>query len=130
MSSPPDLRYIKDHDWARIEPNGSATLGITEFAQDSLGDVVFVELPEAGVEVTQFKPFGEIESVKAVSELVSAISGTVTERNEALLEKPELVNESPYGDGWLLKIQVGDASELDNLMSAEEYDAFLASEAD
>ena len=130
MSSPPDLRYIKDHDWARIEPDGSATLGITEFAQDSLGDVVFVELPEAGAEVTQFKPFGEIESVKAVSELVSAISGTVTERNEALLEKPELVNESPYGDGWLLKIQVGDASELDNLMSAEEYDAFLASEAE
>ena len=130
MSSPPDLRYIKDHDWARIEPDGSATLGITEFAQDSLGDVVFVELPEAGAEVTQFKPFGEIESVKAVSELVSAISGKVTVRNEALLEKPELVNESPYGDGWLLKIQVGDASELDNLMSAEEYDAFLASEAE
>ena len=130
MSSPPDLRYIKDHDWVRIEPDGSATLGITEFAQDSLGDVVFVELPEAGAEVTQFKPFGEIESVKAVSDLVPGISGRVTARNEALTEKPELVNESPYDEGWLVKVDVADASELDNLMSAAEYDAFLASEAE
>ena len=129
MTSPTDLKYIKDHDWVRIEPDGSATMGITEFAQDSLGDVVFLELPEAGTEVTQSKPFGEIESVKAVSELVSPVSGSVTARNDEVVEKPELVNESPYGDGWLLKVNVSDGTDMSKLMSADEYDAFVESEA-
>ena len=129
MSSPSDRKYIKDHDWVVVESDGSATFGITEFAQESLGDVVFVELPEAGTDVTQGQFFGEIESVKAVSELISPLSGTVTARNAALQDKPELVNESPYLDGWLLKITVKDESEIDGLMTAEEYDALLASEA-
>ena len=129
MTSPADLKYIKDHDWVRIEPDGSATMGITEFAQDSLGDVVFVELPEAGTKVTQSKPFGEIESVKAVSELVSPVSGSVTARNDEVVEKPELVNESPYGDGWLLEVNVSDGTDMSKLMSADEYDAFVESEA-
>ena len=129
MSSPSDRKYIKDHDWVVVESDGSATFGITEFAQESLGDVVFVELPEAGTDVTQGQSFGEIESVKAVSELISPLSGTVTARNAALQDKPELVNESPYLDGWLLKITVKDESEIDGLMTAEEYDALLASEA-
>ena len=129
MSSPSDRKYIKDHDWAIVEPGGSATFGITAFAQESLGDVVFVELPEVGTDVAQGQSFGEIESVKAVSELVSPLSGTVTERNETLQDKPELVNESPYADGWLLKVTVKDESEIDGLMTAEEYDALLASEA-
>jgi len=129
MSSPSDRKYIKDHDWVVVESDGSATFGITEFAQESLGDVVFVELPEAGTDVTQGQSFGEIESVKAVSELISPLSGTVTARNAALQDKPELVNESPYADGWLLKVAVKDESEIDGLMTAEEYDALLASEA-
>ncbi len=127
MSSPSDRRYIKDHDWVQVEDDGAATFGITDYAQDSLGDVVFVELPEPGSQVSQSESFGEIESVKAVSELVAPLSGTVTERNEAVLDAPELVNDSPYADGWLLKVELADPAELDNLMSAEEYDSFLAS---
>jgi glycine cleavage system H protein len=127
MTNPSDLRYIKEHDWVRAGDDGLATFGITDHAQDSLGDVVFVDLPDPGSQVARSESFGEIESVKAVSELIAPVSGTVVERNEAVVDAPELVNESPYEDGWLLKVAVADASELDGLMSAEEYDSFLAS---
>jgi glycine cleavage system H protein len=127
MTNPSDLRYIKEHDWVRVDADGLAIFGITDHAQDSLGDVVFVDLPDPGSQVAQSESFGEIESVKAVSELIAPVSGTVVERNEAVVDAPELVNESPYEDGWLLKVAVADASELDGLMSAEEYDSFLAS---
>lgn len=127
MTNPADLRYIREHDWVRVDDDGLATFGITDHAQDSLGDVVFVDLPDPGAEVTQSEAFGEIESVKAVSELIAPTSGKVVERNEAVVDAPELVNESPYGDGWLVKVELADASELDGLMSAEEYDSFLAS---
>ena len=127
MTNPSDLRYIQEHDWVRVEADGLATFGITDHAQDSLGDVVFVDLPEPGVEVAKSEPFGEVESVKAVSELIAPVTGKVVERNDAVMDAPELVNESPYGDGWLVKVEVADASELDGLMSAEEYDSFLAS---
>lgn len=129
MTSPADRSYIKDHDWVQVGADGLATFGITDYAQDSLGDVVFVELPEPGSEVSQSESFGEIESVKAVSDLIAPLSGTVAERNDAVVDAPELVNDSPYDDGWLLKVQMSDPSEIDDLMSAEEYDSFLASES-
>lgn len=127
MTSPANLQYIEDHDWVRFESDGSATLGVTDFAQDSLGDVVFVELQEVGNDVTQFQPFGEIESVKAVSELVSPVSGTVIERNEEIQEKPELVNQSPYCEGWLIKVMVSDATDMSKLMRSDDYDTFVRS---
>ena len=129
MTSPADRSYIKDHDWVQVGADGLATFGITDYAQDSLGDVVFVELPEPGSEVSQSESFGEIESVKAVSDLIAPLSGTVAERNDAVVDAPEMVNDSPYDDGWLLKVQMSDPSEMDDLMSAEEYDSFLASES-
>lgn len=129
MTSPADRHYIKDHDWVQVGDDGLAIFGITDYAQDSLGDVVFVELPEPGAEVSQSETFGEIESVKAVSDLIAPVSGTVAERNEAVVDAPELVNDSPFDEGWLLKVQMADPSEVDDLMSAEEYDSFLASES-
>ena len=129
MTSPADRSYIKDHDWVQVGADGIASFGITDYAQDSLGDVVFVELPEPGAEVSQSETFGEIESVKAVSDLIAPVSGTVAERNDAVVDAPELVNDSPYDDGWLLKVDMADPSEMDDLMSAEEYDSFLASES-
>ena len=126
--NPTDLSYSKEHEWVRLEDDDVAVVGITEFAQDSLGDVVFVELPELEDEVEQFEKMGEIESVKAVSDLYSPVSGSVLERNEALEESPELVNDSPYQEGWMLRIALDDTSELGNLMSASDYEAFLESE--
>ena len=127
--NPDGLRYSKEHEWARADGGGAATVGVTHFAQDSLGDVVFVELPEAGDEVVQFEKMGEIESVKAVSDLYSPLSGTVVERNESLADSPELVNDSPYEGGWMLRVQMSDPSEMDALMSAAEYSALVESEA-
>jgi glycine cleavage system H protein len=126
--NPTDLSYSKEHEWVRMEGDDVAVVGITEFAQDSLGDVVFVELPEVGAEAEQFEKMGEIESVKAVSDLYSPVSGSVLERNEALVDSPELVNDSPYDEGWMLRIALADGSELGKLMSASEYQAFLESE--
>ena len=126
--NPPGLKYSKEHEWVRLESDQVAVVGITEFAADSLGDVVFLELPEADAEVTQFQQFGEVESVKAVSELYSPISGRVIQRNEEAIESPELVNDSTYDKGWLLKVAPADASELDSLMTAAQYDAFLAAQ--
>ena len=124
----PDLRYSTEHEWVRTESGGVVVVGITEFAAESLGDVVFVELPEVGTELSQFEKMGEIESVKAVSDLYSPISGRVVERNEQIIEKPELVNELPYDAGWMVKVAVSDTSELENLLAPEQYQVFLASQ--
>ena len=127
--NPDNLKYSREHEWVIVNDEGHAVVGITHFAQDSLGDVVFVELPEVGGEVGQFEKMGEIESVKAVSDLFSPVSGKVVERNDRLLDEPELVNDSPYEDGWMLKVEMDDSSEIDNLLTSSEYDSLLESEA-
>lgn len=126
--NPDGLSYSKEHEWVRIEPDGSAVIGITAFAAESLGDVVFVDVPDAGKQVTQFEKFGEIESVKAVSDLFSPISGSISETNQGVVDNPQLVNDGPYEGGWLLRVALADRSELDTLMSASEYESFLESE--
>ena len=123
-SYPDDLRYNNEHDWARIEGD-EATLGITWFAQDSLGELVHYEAPEAGSTVTKDESYGEVESVKAVSDLISPLSGTVLEVNPKVVAEPETVNEDPYGDGWLARIRLGDASEVDDLLDAAAYKTFV-----
>ena len=128
MNYPDDLKYTKEHEWLRIESETTVVVGITEYAADELGDVVFVELPDVGADVTAMSVFGEIESVKAVSELYSPVSGTVAERNEELDDTPELVNDSAYGDGWMIKIELNDSSQLNDLMSAADYEQFLATQ--
>ncbi|MDQ2674012.1 MAG: glycine cleavage system protein GcvH [Chloroflexota bacterium] len=125
MSYPDDLRYSKEHEWVRVE-DSHATIGITSFAADELGDIVFVELPEVGSGLTQFGTFGVVESVKAVSDLFSPVSGTVTEINEALRDAPELLNSDPFGAGWIARVELADASELDGLMDADAYAAETA----
>ena len=124
----PDLKYSKEHEWVRAESEGVGVIGITEFAAESLGDVVFVELPEVGTELVQFEKMGEIESVKAVSDLYSPVGGRVLERNEALIDSPELVNDGPYDSGWMVKVALTETSELEPLLTAEQYQAFLASQ--
>jgi glycine cleavage system H protein len=124
-SSPADLRYTREHEWARVEGN-RARIGITHYAQDQLGDVVFVELPSAGTRVRQMQGFGVVESVKAVSDLFAPLSGEVVEVNEALKAHPERVNQDPYGDGWLIVVTVADQGELAGLMSPADYDAYVA----
>lgn len=118
---PSDLRYLSSHEWARTNADGSVTIGITDHAQQSLGDVVYVELPEAGTEVTAHEEAGVVESVKAASDIFSIVSGEVVEANELLTDEPELVNESPYADGWFFRVQPDDLTELDSALSAEEY---------
>ena len=127
MSStyPDDLRYSKEHEWVRAD-GGQATIGITSFAADELGDIVFVELPEPGTTVQQFGTFGVIESVKAVSDLYAPISGEVVEVNEALRDTPELLNSDPFGEGWIARVEMADDGELDALMDAEAYTAETA----
>ena len=126
--NPSDLKYSKEHEWLRMESDDVGVVGITEFAADSLGDVVFVELPEVGATLAQFDKMGEIESVKAVSDLFTPISGVVLEVNEELVDGPEKVNDSPFHFGWMLRVQVSDTSEVDNLLSAKEYDALISAE--
>jgi glycine cleavage system H protein len=123
---PEDLRYSKEHEWARLE-DGRARVGITDFAQDALGDVVYVDLPEPGTTVTAGQPFGEVESTKSVSDVYAPASGTIVERNAALEERPELVNEQPYGDGWLVAIDLSDPAELDRLLDSGSYKERVAS---
>ena len=117
---PDDCRYLDSHEWVRRQ-NGTARIGISDFAQDELGDVVFVELPSEGDELTKGDDFGVIESIKAVSDLYAPVSGTVTAVNDELVEEPELVNESPFGEGWMIELELSDESELDDLLSPEEY---------
>ena len=125
--NPTNLRYHKLHDWAKIEGD-NATFGITDYAQGALGDIVYIELPEVGTEVTADSPFAELESVKAVSDIVAPLSGTITEVNEEVVDAPEMINESPYESGWLIKVKLSDAGEVDALLSAEEYDDIVAAE--
>jgi glycine cleavage system H protein len=117
---PDDCRYLDSHEWAR-QQDGTVRVGITDFAQDELGDVVFVELPGEGDELTQGEDFGVIESIKAVSDLYAPVSGTVTAANDTLIDDPELVNDDPFGDGWMLEVELTDESELDELLSAAAY---------
>ncbi|WP_226010375.1 glycine cleavage system protein GcvH [Halomicrobium salinisoli] len=117
---PDDCRYLESHEWVRIA-DGTATVGISDFAQDELGDVVFVELPAAGDELSKDEDFGVVESIKAVSDVYAPISGTVTAVNEVLTEEPELLNEDPYGEGWLVEVEPADEGELDDLLSPEAY---------
>ena len=126
--SPEDRKFTQEHEWVMVDPAaaGTAIAGITEYAQDQLGDIVFFELPKVGDAVAHLGKMGEVESVKAVSGLFSPINGTVTEINEKLLDHPELVNEDPFGEGWLIKVAMTDAAELDGLMSSQDYDAFIA----
>ena len=124
-SYPADLKYHAEHDWARIEGD-SATFGITWFAQDALGEVVFFEAPQVGAQITKDQPYTEVESVKAVSDVIAPLSGEITEVNEALSDSPEKINEDPYGDGWLVKVRLTDPSEVDSLMDAATYEESLA----
>jgi len=123
-SYPEDLLYHQEHDWARIEDD-SATFGITWYAQDALGEVVFFDPPSPGTQVSKDQPYTEIESVKAVSDVFAPLSGEVVSVNDALADKPETVNEDPYGEGWLVKVRLSDPSEAESLMDASEYQATL-----
>ena len=120
MTYPDDLRYSKDHEWVRAD-GSTATIGITSFAADELGDIVFVELPEVGAALKQFAAFGVVESVKAVSDLFAPLSGTVSEVNARLQTEPELLNSDPFGDGWIARIEVADGDELKELLDADGY---------
>jgi glycine cleavage system H protein len=124
-SYPDDLKYHTEHDWARVDGD-VATLGITWYAQDQLGEVVFYDPPAVGKTVTKDEPYAEVESVKAVSDVIAPLSGEVIEVNEALKDAPENVNEDPYGEGWLAKVRLSDASELDTLLDADSYQSSLS----
>ena len=125
MEFPEELRYSKEHEWVRDEGNGRLRVGITDYAQDSLGDVVYVDVPDLGTAVTANQPFSEVESTKSVSDVYAPVSGTVAERNPLLEEKPELVNEAPYGDGWICVIELSDPAELGSLLDSASYRAYL-----
>ena len=124
MDYPEDLKYTEEHEWVQVEDE-IVTVGITDFAQDALGDVVFVELPDEGSSIDAGKSFGVVESVKAVSDIYSPVSGEVVEVNAELPDTPELVNTSPYEDGWMVKIKLNDTAELDDLLDADGYKAFV-----
>ncbi|MER1958614.1 MAG: glycine cleavage system protein GcvH [Solibacillus sp.] len=124
MNTPKDLRYTKEHEWVKIEGN-KATIGITDFAQSELGDIVFVELPEVGDEISKDQPFGSVESVKTVSELYAPVSGKVVAVNEELSDSPEFVNESPYETAWMITIELSDEAELEELMAVDAYAALI-----
>jgi glycine cleavage system H protein len=124
MTIPKDLRYTEEHEWVKVEGD-KVRVGITHFAQSELGDIVFVELPEVGDELTANEPFGSVESVKTVSELYSPISGKVVEVNEELNDSPEFVNESPYEKAWMIVVELSNSSELDELMTAEQYEELI-----
>jgi glycine cleavage system H protein len=128
MTTPEDNRYAKSHEYVHVEGN-IGTIGITEYAQKELGDVVFVELPQVGAQLEANDELGSIESVKAVSELFSPVTGEVVEVNEALADNPALVNTDPFGDGWMIRVKISDVTEVDELMTAEEYDEFLEKES-
>jgi glycine cleavage system H protein len=124
-SYPSDLKYHADHDWARIDGD-TATFGITWYAQDQLGEVVFFDPPAVGTTITKDQPYAEVESVKAVSDVIAPLSGEVTEVNEGLSGSPENVNDDPYGEGWMVKVRLSDKSELDDLMDADAYEESLS----
>ena len=125
MPSPTDRRYTKEHEWVRVEDN-VGVVGVTDYAQDQLGDIVYLDLPSPGTQVKQLDKLGEIESVKAVSDLYSPVSGEVTEVNQEVIDRSELVNQSPYQEGWLVRVRLADPAEVDKLLSAEQYDDLIA----
>ena len=125
MEFPQDLRYTREHEWVRVE-DGRARVGISDYAQDALGDVVYVELPDVGLNVLASASCCEVESTKSVSEVYAPVSGTIVEVNEGLGDSPEQINQDPYGDGWLFVIELSDAAELDGLIDAAAYQAFVA----
>ena len=122
---PTDLRYTKDHEWVRVDGD-EAVVGITDYATNQLGDIVFVELPDVGRTLSQSATFGVVESVKAVSDLFSPVSGEVTSGNDALAATPELVNSDPFGEGWMIRLKLADPTEVDELLDAAAYDALIA----
>ena len=123
--NPADLKYSEEHEWARAE-GARVVVGITSYAQEALGDVVYVDLPAAGTRVERGQPFGEVESTKSVSDLYAPVSGTISERNEELESRPELVNRDPYGEGWMVAIEADDPAELEAMLSAGDYDELIA----
>ena len=123
--NPIDRRYTREHEWVKLEGDSAGLVGITDYAQDHLGDVVYLDLPSPGTKLQQFGKLGEVESVKAVSELYSPVTGEVLESNQDAIDHPELVNEDPYGRGWLLRVRVDNPAEVDGLMTAEQYEVFL-----
>lgn len=127
MNVPADLRYTTEHEWIRTEGD-AATIGITDYAQDQLGDIVFLDLPAVGANIAALEKMGEIESVKAVSDLFMPVGGEVVEVNQAAADEPEVVNNEPYGAGWLIKVRLSDASELEKLLTADAYDALIVRE--
>jgi glycine cleavage system H protein len=126
---PEDLHYSKDHEWVRVD-GGEAIIGITDYAQNSLGDVVYVELPKAGDEFASNESFGSVESVKAVSEVFTPVAGSVVNINEALADEPEVVNSDPYGNGWMIRIKMSHPGEVDSLLTAAEYEDFTKAESE
>ena len=124
MNFPDDLRYTEEHEWVRVDGT-TARVGITDYAQDALGDVVYVDLPQVGAAVAAMASCCEVESTKSVSEIFSPVSGTIAEVNSDLSDRPQMINEDPYGKGWIFAVQMSDAAELDNLMDAAAYQAFL-----
>jgi glycine cleavage system H protein len=124
MNVPDDLRYSKDHEWARLD-DGRVRIGITDYAQDALGDVVFVQIPDVGTRVSVGESFSEVESTKSVSDIYAPISGTVVEANQELADSPQRVNDDPYGEGWLVVIEADDVSQLDQLLEADAYRALI-----
>jgi glycine cleavage system H protein len=126
MEFPDNVKYTKEHEWVRLEDDGSVTIGITDYAQQQLGDIVYVELPEAGEEpIAKDAPFAVVESVKAVSDVYAPITGLITEVNDELPNSPEVINEDPYGDGWMVRMKPGVPGEMDELLSAEEYEELI-----
>ena len=124
--NPKEYKYTQEHEWICPKPGDKGEVGITDYAQSHLGDIVFLDLPAPGTQVEQFKKMGEIESVKAVSDFFSPVSGKVLEVNQAAIDEPKLVNQDPYGDGWLVRVELSKPSELDNLMDSDKYDKFVA----
>lgn len=129
MNFPEDLKYSKEHEWVRIAGN-IATIGVSDYAQDQLGEIVFVELPDEGEEFEKDDAFGVVESVKSVNDIYSPLSGKVVETNDPVVDSPEIVNEDPYNEGWLVKIEVSDPKELGDLMSAKDYEAYIKEESE
>ena len=125
MEFPEGLKYSKEHEWVLVEGT-SATIGITEYAQEELGDIVFVELPDVGEKIVKDDPFGAVESVKAVSDIYAPVSGEVMETNEILPDNPETINDDPYGDGWMVRVELSDIDDLKDLMDADEYAEYVA----
>ncbi|MCG8373812.1 MAG: glycine cleavage system protein GcvH [Balneolales bacterium] len=126
MSTPADLKYTREHEWVKDNGDGTATVGITDFAQGELGDIVFVELDDEGSEFSKDDTFGTVEAVKTVSDLFAPLDGEIVEINEALEDNPEVVNDDPYGEGWMIKIKISDASQMEGLLSADEYQELTA----